>query len=332
MAINAQPTALAHLISTGTLSSVWLEQLFTLAEVLLQDPHQLGKSLVNKVVATLFFQPSTRTRLGFERACLALGGQIIGCEGIASTRAAEATAESIGDTIRVVSELCDLIVVRHFMSGAGQLAAQASTVPVINAGDGSNEHPTQAISDVWMMQHKLGELRAMTIGVVGDPGTRVLRSLVTILSRLRVRKILFLIPATIPIGDIGEYAVNISLPPDIADLLHRDETSYDFCSDVKQMLLVCDAMEMMPVSVLTLEAKPQQMIRANHKTAERFVVTKQKILATQSRCLLLHPGPRGDELNPDTDDLPNSLFFEQVRWGRLMKMAILHLLIHKVPM
>ncbi len=327
MKAQSHPSAapLQHLISTGGLGCDWLERCFKLAGEVQEHPDDYSAALRGKVIATLFFQPSTRTRLGFQRAALALGAQTIGCESIVSTRASAETAESLADSARVLSELCDLLVLRHYISGAALTASVAATVPVINAGDGSNEHPTQSIADAWIMQRRLGGLRGATIGIVGDPGARVLRSLLTVMVHLSVGKVLFLIPPMLPISNLAVSAVNISLPPDIRYLLMSRGTAFDFRSDVRELLSECDAIEMLPVRVPTLEALPEQPIRPDYKTPERFVVTRAKLVETSTRCILLHPGPRHDELDPDTDAVPNSLYFEQVREGHFARMAILQM-------
>ncbi len=328
MSTRDHPPALSprHLVGADALDCAWLQNCFSLACQMRDHPSDYATALKGKVVATLFFQASTRTRLGFHRAALGLGAQVIGCESVVSTRSSDETAESLADSAQVVSELSDVIILRHYVSGAASTASVHARVPVINAGDGSNEHPTQAIADAWLMTRHLGDLREACVGIVGDPGARVLRSLLMVLAHLSVGKVLFLVPPMLPIGNSAVSAVNVSLPADIRYLLVSQGIDFDFRSDVRDLLSECDAIEMLPVQVPTLEALPMLPIRPDYKTPERFVVTQAKVLQTASRCILLHPGPRHDELDADTDTLANSLYFEQVRAGQFAKMAILQMI------
>jgi aspartate carbamoyltransferase catalytic subunit len=283
--------------------------------------------LKGMILAVLFFQPSTRTRLGFEAAALRLGGKVTGFADPGSTRSVDYIAETLDDTVRVVSEFSDAIVLRHYVSGAGRRASQAAHCPVINGGDGANEHPTQALSDAWLMHRRCGGLSGLVVGLVGDPGTRVLRSLVYLLARLQVRRLLFLVPPSVPFqADPAQKYVHTTLPADLVMALKAAGTAYEFRSDVTELLEEADAIEMMPIDVPALEADPRSLAPHGYVTPERYRVTASKIRAIASKALILHPGPRKDELHTDVDSLPSGLYFDQVADAIYLRMAVLEIL------
>lgn len=314
-----------HLISVRDLSREHIRQLFDMAATLRTMPrHEARTMLAGSIVATLFFQPSTRTRLGFEASALRLGASVTGFADPSTTRSVDYIAEPLEDTAQVVGGLCDVIVLRHYVAGAARRAAELAGVPVINGGDGSNEHPTQALADTWLMTRRLGDLRGAVVGLVGDPGTRVLRSLVLALSQLEVGKLLFVVPPNLPINAL-EHAgvVHTTLPPDLRVLLGNSGVKYEFRSDVCELLDEADAIEMMPVSIPPLDVDPKSLSKQQLSTPERYRITAAKIRHTKSRSLIMHPGPRSEELHRDVDDLPNGLYFEQVRESIFLRMAVL---------
>jgi aspartate carbamoyltransferase catalytic subunit len=312
-----------NFISVGDLDNAQIYKLFERCDELICTPRADLGQMARKTVALLFFQPSTRTRLGFASACADLGATAIGFESLLSSRASDATAETVADTVRAVSELCDMLVIRHFASGMANVASSVARVPVINAGDGTNEHPCQALSDIRMMDRRLGGILGKTIGIIGDPGARVLRSVILGLVALGVGKLLFLIPPTLPIRDEGITAVNVTLPADISLFISKARIQFDFVADIESLLRSCDAIEMMPVNISPLEAEPQGLKFKYQATPERFRLTRRKIIESASHCLIFHPGPRSDELDADTDDLENSMFRTQVREGHYFRMAIM---------
>jgi len=277
------------------------------------------------VVAMIFYQPSTRTRLGFEAAALRLGASVIGFADPSTTRSVDYIGETLEDTIQVVAELSDAIVMRHFVAGAANRAAAVSSRPVLNGGDGSNEHPTQALADAWVMASRLGDLEGAVIGLVGDPGTRVLRSLTLLLAMLKVKRMLFVVPPIAPLmsGYASSSFVHTTLPGDLRAALNSHGIEHDFRSDVSDLLTEADAIEMMPIGIPALEAVPASLRKQQNITPEQFRVTAAKIRATGSKTLVLHPGPRKDELSPEVDSLPNGLYFDQVRESVFVRMAVL---------
>ncbi|KQY55340.1 hypothetical protein ASD11_17510 [Aeromicrobium sp. Root495] len=314
-----------HLISVRDLDVATITSIFEAATALgAMAPEDRSRILRGRLLTVLFFQPSTRTRIGFESAGLKLGATVSGFSDPSTTRSVDYIGESLEDTIRVIAELGDMIVLRHFVSGAARHAAAVSSVPVINGGDGTNEHPTQALSDAWTMANRLGSVEGAVVGIVGDPGTRVHRSLIQILALLGVAKILLLVPPSAPLRIGGSMGItHCTVPADIVATLKAAKVPYEFCSDVRDMLAEADAIEMMPVSIPGLESDPRSLSKGENVTPEQYRVTAQKIRATGSRALIMHPGPRSDEMHPDVDDLPNGLFFDQVRDSLQMRMAAL---------
>jgi len=314
-----------HLVAAADLAPAHVEQLLARAAQLREMPARHALTLLDgAIVATLFFQPSTRTRLGFEAAALRLGARVTGFADPSTSRSVDYIGESLEDTARVVSELSDALVLRHYVTGAARSAARAAVCPVINGGDGSNEHPTQALSDVWTMTRRLGGLKGSVIALVGDPGTRVLRSLVHLLARLEVKRLLFLVPPAAPLllRDL-DAVTHTSLPADLAALLQKTNTAYEFRSDVTELLAEADAIEMMPIDVPSLESHPGALNSHVYVTPERYRITADKIRTVGSKALILHPGPRKDELHPDVDDTPGGLYFEQVKDSLYLRMAVL---------
>ncbi|KOG32642.1 hypothetical protein ADK37_26415 [Streptomyces resistomycificus] len=312
-------------MATADLATTHVEQLLAKATALRHTPAKDTRTLLDgALVATLFFQPSTRTRLGFEAAALRLGARVTGFADPSTSRSVDYIGESLEDTARVVSELSDALVLRHYVTGAAHRAAHAAVCPVINGGDGSNEHPTQALSDVWTMTRRLGGLKGAVVALVGDPGTRVLRSLVHLLARLEVKRLLFLVPPAAPLIIAGDDAVtHTSLPADLAAVLHESATAYEFRSDVAELLAEADAIEMMPIDVPSLESDPADLSSHLYVTPERYRITAAKIRAAGSKALILHPGPRKDELHPDVDTTEGGLYFEQVKDSLYLRMAVL---------
>jgi aspartate carbamoyltransferase catalytic subunit len=307
----------------GDISTDLLQSLFEVtAEYSLREG-RVGSPLARRTLGMMFFQPSTRTRLSYEKAALNLGATVLGFSDISSTRSSSSTGETLEDAARVFGELADAIVIRHYVSGAAHVAARCATVPVINGGDGSNEHPTQALIDAWVLSRRLGDVRGATVGIVGDPGARALRSFALLMSSMGVKKLLFLLPPSARLH-AGDQVTHCSIPADVARALQLAGTGYEFRNDVRELLEEADGIEMMPIDIPPLEAAPDALGMAAGITPERFRISSQKVFETASNAVLLHPGPRRDELHPDTDDLPNSAYFEQVRQGVYVRMSVLN--------
>lgn len=265
----------------------------------------------NKTVALLFFQSSTRTRLGFEAATVALGAHPIGMEDMSMSRTNTKIGETLEDCAAVVSRLCDAIIVRHHDVGAAARMAAASIVPVINAGDGWNEHPSQALIDIYAMRRGLGSLRGKSIAFGGDPRGRVVRSFMQLLRFEAPREVVFCPPPHYPV------------PADIVELIAENQISLRLISDIEHALKECDAIMMAPYDMSAVAEPASSSYVSPHETPEPFTITAEKIERTGSKALLYHPLPRFDEINPSCDFLPNAQYFEQVRLSKFMRMAVL---------
>jgi len=302
---------LKHLLSASAIDSVDVDHFCQMA-----DAFEVGTvsapAAAGKTVALLFFQPSTRTRLGFEAATVALGAHPLGMEDMSASRTNARTGESLEDCAAVVSRLCDAIVVRHHEVGAADRMAAKSIMPVINAGDGWNEHPTQALIDVYALRRGLGGIRGRSIAFGGDPRGRTVRSLIQLLRFEAPREIVFCPP---PHHDV---------PADVLSAITENQIRYRIVARIESALTDCDAVMMAPYDMSDIGEPAASGYVSPSQTPESHVVTPEKIERTRSRALLYHPLPRQDEIHPSCDDLPNAMYFEQVRLSKFMRMAVLN--------
>lgn len=282
-----------------------------------QSGHALRGQMYGRTVALLFFQSSTRTRLGFESAAATLGAHSVGMDDMSASRSNASIAESLEDCAAVVSRLCDTIVVRHHESDAAARMAATSVVPVINAGDGWNEHPTQALIDIYAMRRGLGTLRGKSIAFGGDPRGRVVRSLIQLLRFEAPREIVFCPPP--------QYTV----PQDVVLTLAESQIRQRTISEIDRALTECDAIMMAPYDMSAIGEPASSGYVSPHFTPQHYAITAEKIERTQSHSLLYHPLPRFDEIHPSCDGLPNAMYFEQVRLSKFMRMAILERLLSR---
>jgi aspartate carbamoyltransferase catalytic subunit len=299
-----------HLLSTSTLTPDDVDFLCELASDLATGRANAMRS-AGHTVALLFFQASTRTRLGFEVATFALGCQAIGMDDMGMSRSNDRTGESLEDCAAVVSRLCDAIVVRHHATGSAARMAAKSRKPVINAGDGWNEHPTQALIDIFAMRRGLRQLRGRSIAFGGDPRGRTVRSLVQLLRHEMPAEIVFCPPPHIPV------------PDDIVAAASEHQIRLRIIQDIDIALRESDAIMMTPYDMSDIGEAPGTDYRSPRMTPDTHRITADKIERTNSKALLYHPLPRQDEIDPDCDDLPNAMYFEQVRLSKFMRMAVL---------
>lgn len=274
-----------------------------------------ASQLTGMTVSLLFFQPSTRTRLGFEAAAVALGCHAIGMQDMSASRSNKRSGETLEDCGAVVSNLCDAIVLRHHEVGAASRIASRSCKPVINAGDGWNEHPTQALIDIFALRRGLGTLRGKSLAFCGDPRGRTVRSLVQLLRHEKPAEIVFCPPK------------HVAVPPDVVSALEEATGRYRIVQDVRLALLYCDAVMMAPYDMSDIGEVASSDYISPRETPHTHKVTAESVAQTQSTALLYHPLPRLDELDPSCDDLPNAKYFEQVRLSKFMRMAILEQLL-----
>jgi aspartate carbamoyltransferase catalytic subunit len=306
-----RPNPLRHLLSSKSLGIDDVDHLCESARSF-EFGQAPSSATAGKTVALLFFQASTRTRMGFEAATVALGAHSIGMDDMSGSRSNSRTRETLEDCAAVVSRLCDAIVVRHHESGAAERMAAKSQKPVINAGDGWNEHPTQALIDIFALRHGLGTIKGKSIALAGDPRGRTVRSLIGLLRYEGPREIVFCPP---PHRD---------LPGDVITAVDENQIRRRIVFDIECALLDCDAIMMAPYDMSDIGEPATSGYVSPSETPQNYVVTPEKIARTSSNALLYHPLPRQDEIHPACDDLPNAMYFEQVRLSKFMRMAVLH--------
>lgn len=321
--------ALRHLTSINDLTNEEIVRIFALAEKFLEGlgdpdaPSRVSRSTeicAGSVMATLFYEPSTRTRLSFESAMCRLGGRVISSADPATTSAAK--GETLADTARIVSAYADIIVLRHPVEGAARLAAQYSTVPVINGGDGAHEHPTQALCDLFTMRREKGVLENLNVALFGDlKNSRTIHSLAYSLARFGATILLMPTPG-------------MELPAHVEQQL-RDEFEYiplsrsnDLPDGVIKVYGRLQAVVKDAIDVLYLTRFQKE--RWTDVTSN-YPVVNQKFLAAPCfrRSLVMHPLPRAGELDPAFDDDPRAAYFRQASYGVPIRMALISLLLDR---
>lgn len=257
--------------------------------------------LQGKILATLFFEPSTRTRLSFESAMKRLGGKVIGFSESASTSVAK--GETLQDTVKIAEQYSDIIVIRHPQDGSARLAAEAVSIPVINAGDGANQHPTQTLLDLYTIKKRLGKINGLSVGLMGDlKYGRTVHSLVYALSLYEVT-LQFLSPPT------------LEMPAYIKEDLRQKSIHFEEITEIEKI----DA-DVLYVTRIQKERFPD--IEEYEKVKGSYRITLES-LEYIKKAKIMHPLPRVDEIAPEIDETPNALYFEQAWNGVPVRMALL---------
>lgn len=290
-----------HLISIKDLSLQDIESIFSLAKKFKKNPHQ--PLLKNKIIANCFFEPSTRTRLSFEAAALKLGANVLGFSGEEGTSIQK--GESLQDTIRMMCSYADLIVIRHAKEGAAKAAACVSSRPVINAGDGANQHPTQALVDLFTMQECQESLQELSIGLVGDlKYGRTIHSLAEICSLFNIR--LFLVSP-------GE----LSLPEAITHKLKKQGVRYSLHQSVEDIIPKIDILYMTRLQQERFSALESRI------NLEPYQLTLSMLATAKPNLKILHPLPKLTEIDKAIDGTPFSYYFQQAENGVYIRQALL---------
>ena len=293
-----------HLLDSKQIKEGDIEKLFTLADEYYKNPHQ-GSS--NKILATLFFEPSTRTRFSFESAMHRLGGKIISLENGATSSVKK--GESLADTGRMMSSYSDVIVMRHPKIGSAAELSEYSTAPVINAGDGSNQHPTQSLVDIYTIFREKGRLDNLRIGMLGDlKHGRAVRSLMTILSRYSSNQFTL-----------------ISRPSLALDPERKKEFESHGCKieETSNLEEVVKDLDILYVTRTQFERFDKEKLKESNNS---YLVDKRILDLAKKDLIVLHPLPRVDEIDPEIDDLPQAKYFTQANYGVFIRMALLSLI------
>lgn len=298
-------TDLTHVISVDQFDRGMLETLFKLADSM-RDVRPQEQPLAGRILATLFYEPSTRTRLSFESAMLRLGGNVLSTENAREFSSA-IKGESVEDTVRIVNGYADAIVIRHFEQGAAARAAASSDVPVINGGDGPGEHPTQALLDLYTIQHELGRIDNLRVALVGDLRFgRAARSLARLLALSRGMSLTFVSPPAVPMGTDVRDAL------DEAGVPWREET------DLRTVLPEVDVVYQTRIQRERF-ATPEEYASARGV----YVIDQATMQLLPEQSIVLHPLPRVDEISPAVDADPRAAYFRQAHNGVYVRMALL---------
>jgi aspartate carbamoyltransferase catalytic subunit len=287
-----------------------LEEIFLRADDMKREPHRASGRLLGRVMAALFYEPSTRTRLSFEAAMLRLGGRTIGTDNAREFSSA-AKGETLEDTIRIVSGYSDVIVLRHSEQGAARRAAAVSDVPVINAGDGKGQHPTQALLDVYTIKDELGALDGVSVAMVGDLANgRTARSLAYLLSKFRDVRLWFVAPP------------QVAMSEDIKQHLDDHGVRWDEATALEDVLPLVDVVYQTRIQKERFEDEAEyQALKGVYKIDARAME------ALRPDAIVMHPLPRVDEIAPEVDSDPRAAYFRQARNGLHIRMALLDMVL-----
>lgn len=294
------------LIDITDLTTAEIDEICNLAEQITVDPQNYAHICDEKILATLFFEPSTRTRLSFESAMLHMGGST---EGFADASYTSGTkGETLADTIRVVSSYVDIIAMRNPKEGSAHLAQKYSSCPVINAGDGGHSHPTQTLTDLVTIRRLLGSYENLTVGFCGDlMFGRTVHSLTQALSRYKGNKFIFISPEELAIPD---YVKETILEP-----LHIEY------SEVRKLE---DAIGNLDVLYMTRVQKERFFNEADYmRLKDTYILDRQKMKAAKEHMIVMHPLPRVNEIAVDIDSDPRAAYFKQVKFGMYARMALM---------
>ena len=295
-----------HLISPLDFSVEELDKLLTLANDIENNPDKYADACKRKKLATCFYEPSTRTRLSFEAAMLNLGGSVLGFAGADSSSAAK--GESVSDTIRVISSYADICAIRHPKEGAALVAASKSDIPVINAGDGGHQHPTQTLTDLLTIRSLKGRLDNLTIGLCGDlKFGRTVHSLIHALSRYENVKFILISPEELR---VPEYIRE--------DVLAAKGIEYQEVERLEDAIGELDALYMTRVQRERF-FNEEDYIRLK----DFYILDKAKMEPAKKDMLVLHPLPRVNEISVEVDDDPRAVYFKQVQYGVYVRMALI---------
>ncbi|MBR4071423.1 MAG: aspartate carbamoyltransferase [Clostridia bacterium] len=294
------------LISILDLSVEEIDQLVATGLDIIENPEKYAHKCEGKKLATLFFEPSTRTRLSFEAAMYELGGHVIGFSDAGSSSASK--GESVADTVRVVSNYADIIAMRHPKEGAPLVASMKSTVPIINAGDGGHNHPTQTLADLLTIRREKGTFDNLTVGFCGDlKFGRTVHSLIDALTRYTGVKIVLISPD------------ELKLPSYMKNALDKmDSISYVETTSLE------DAMPSLDILYMTRVQKERFFNEADYiRLKDSYILTPEKLESAKSDMCILHPLPRVNEISVAVDDDPRACYFKQVFNGKIIRMALI---------
>ncbi len=295
-----------HLIDPMDFTTGELEEIFELAGDIIEDPVKYGDSMKGKLLATLFYEPSTRTRFSFEAAMLRLGGQVIGFSEPGSSSVAK--GESVADTIKTVACYADIAVMRHPKEGAPKIASLYSEIPLINAGDGGHQHPTQTLTDLLTIKTEKGRLGDLTIGFCGDlKFGRTVHSLIKALSRYDNIRIVLISPEELK---VPEYIRN--------EILMKKKIDFTEAERLEDVIGGLDILYMTRVQKERFFNEDDYI-----RLKDRFILDSEKMELAPEGMLVLHPLPRVNEIAVEIDSDPRAVYFKQAKYGMYVRMALM---------
>lgn len=302
-----------HLMSPLDMSVAELDRLFDLANDIEKDMPKYSQVCKGKKLATCFYEPSTRTRLSFEAAMINLGGSVIGFSDASNSSAAK--GESVADTIRIISCYADICAMRHPKEGAPMVAASKSRIPVINAGDGGHQHPTQTLTDLLTIRTLNGTLNNFTIGLCGDlKFGRTVHSLIRALLRYEGIHFIFISPDELKVPDYIIQELN--------------EKGVDY----QEVIKLDDVMGDLDILYMTRVQKERFFNEEDYIRLKNFyILTPEKMKLAKQNMLVLHPLPRVNEISVDVDDDPRAAYFRQAQYGVYVRMALIMTLLGLAP-
>ncbi len=295
-----------HLIDIKDLSVEEIDELIKVAKDIMSNPEKYQEKCKYKKLATLFFEPSTRTRLSFEAAMMELGGNVIGFS--SSNASSTAKGESVSDTIRTVGCYSDIIAMRHPKEGAPLVASEKSTVPIINAGDGGHNHPTQTLTDLLTIYSEKNRLDNLTIGLCGDlKFGRTVHSLITAMSRYKNIKFVLISPDELKIPDYVK-----------EEILEKNNIEYIETNDIEEHMSKLDILYMTRVQRERFFNEEDYL-----RLKDYYILNNAKLKNAKKDLCIMHPLPRVNEISVEVDDDERACYFRQVLYGKFIRMALI---------
>ena len=299
-----------NLIDILDFSTKEIDNLIDLAGDIIEHPRAYSTACAGQILGTLFFEPSTRTRLSFTSAMMSLGGNVLGFSEAGSSSVSK--GETVSDTVRMVSAYCDIIAMRHPKEGAPVVASKISTVPVINAGDGGHFHPTQTLTDLITIKRKLGRLDNLTVGICGDlKYGRTVHSLIAAMQRYENIRFVLISPE------------ELKLPDYVKDEFLKDG-NYVECTDLDSAMPELDILYMTRIQAERFHSKDEY-----ERLKDSYILTLDKLENAKSTLSIMHPLPRVNEIAVEVDDDPRAHYFEQAANGRYIRMALILFLLRE---
>lgn len=299
-----------NLIDILDLTKEEIDSLIEVANDIIDNPDKYREVCRGKILGTLFFEPSTRTRLSFTSAMMSLGGQVLGFDNAASSSTAK--GETVQDTVRMVSAYSDIIAMRHPKEGAPIAASRVATVPIINAGDGGHYHPTQTLTDLITISRKCGRFDGLTVGICGDlKYGRTVHSLIAAMSRYENVKFVLISPKEL---ELPEYVKE--------DFLISHGIEYRETTDLEGAIPELDILYMTRIQAERFADRDEY-----ERLKDSYILELSKLKSAKSTLSILHPLPRVNEISVDVDDDPRAHYFDQAAYGRYIRMALILMLL-----